>query len=46
MEVTSLNSSLSKPKADFLVELQACARELYNGMKAPFYLFVRLLLGS
>lgn len=33
MEETSIDSWLYKPEADFLVEMQACARELNNGMK-------------
>ena len=40
MEETSIDSWLYKPEADFLVEMQACARELNNGMKTPHYLFV------
>lgn len=38
-----MDSWLSKPEADFLVEMQACARELNNGMKTPRYLFVWIL---
>lgn len=41
MEETSIDSWLYKPEADFLVEMQACARELNNGMKTPHYLFCR-----
>lgn len=43
MEETSMDSWSSKPEADFLVEMQACARELNNGMKTPHYLFVWIL---
>lgn len=43
MEETSIDSWLYKPEADFLVEMQACARELNNGMKTPHYLFVWIL---
>lgn len=43
MEETSIDSWLFKPEADFLVEMQACAWELNNGMKTPHYLFVWIL---